>query len=137
MIPVEWQTLFSDRSARRGKRDETEALQTTHDVALLQAFTGAAIAETGGCGHVHPGDIPHRLFNGNKAYRPEQVLSIWEDNGGVAGWALVLYALGRMAAAGMQFATVLNEGTNQAARNLYRACGFRPWHLLDGFARAP
>ena len=40
------------------------------DVALLQAFNAEAIAATGGCGYVHPGDIAHRLFNGCKLFDP-------------------------------------------------------------------
>jgi mycothiol synthase len=59
------------------------------DVRLLQAFNAAAIAQTGGCGFVHPGDIPHRLFNGNKLFHPAEVLTIWEDDRGVAAWALI------------------------------------------------
>jgi ribosomal protein S18 acetylase RimI-like enzyme len=59
------------------------------DVALLQAFNAAAIAQSEGCGYVHPGDIPHRLFNGNKLFDPGEVLTIWEDQDGVAAWVLV------------------------------------------------
>ena len=59
------------------------------DVALLQAFNAAAIAQSAGCGYLHPGDIPHRLFNGNKLFDPGEVLTIWEDEDGVAAWALV------------------------------------------------
>jgi mycothiol synthase len=63
--------------------------QGDSDIGLLQAFNAAAIAETAGCGYVHPGDIPHRLFNGNKLYDPGEVLTIWEDDAGVAAWVLV------------------------------------------------
>ena len=289
------------------------------DVELLQAFNATAIAQSAGCGYVHPGDIPHRLFNGNKLFDPVEVLTIWEDEDGVAAWvmvglrdqsydaqvrpdlrgtnferevlgyaenrtlvlmlrhsiegdriyseahrcdttrvelltelawvrdgeppwminraplvdlaepvvpdgymiravsgfdeasalvevhaasfgstwtpemyrkvmqspgyaaerefiveaadgtfaaftvtwhdhvnrtgllepvgthqdhrrrglgkALVLHAMWKMAAEGMKYATVVNEGTNKASRHLYRACGFKPWHLLDGFAK--
>ena len=59
------------------------------DVSLLQAFNGAAIAQTAHCGYLHPGDIPHRLFNGNKLYDPGEVLTIWEEEGQVAAWVLV------------------------------------------------
>lgn len=59
------------------------------DVALLQSFTAASAAVTGGCGYVHPGDIPHRLFNGNKRYEPSEVMTIWEDESGVAAWVMV------------------------------------------------
>lgn len=58
------------------------------DVVLLQAFNAAAIAETDGCGFIHPGDIPHRLFNGNKLFDPSDVLTIWEDSNGIAAWAM-------------------------------------------------
>lgn len=59
------------------------------DVALLQSFNAAAIAETGGCGFIHPGDVAHRLFNGNKLFDPAEVLTIWETNGRVDAWVLV------------------------------------------------
>jgi ribosomal protein S18 acetylase RimI-like enzyme len=59
-----------------------------NDLALLQAFNGAAIAETRGCGFIHPGDIAHRLFNGNKFFNPSELVTIWEDALGVAAWVL-------------------------------------------------
>jgi hypothetical protein len=59
------------------------------DVALLQAFNAESIASTGGCGYTHPGDIPHRLFNGNKYFEPAEVMTLWEDRLGVAAWVLV------------------------------------------------
>lgn len=59
------------------------------DLALLQSFNSAAIAVTGGCGYVHPGDIPHRLFNGNKYFDAAEVMTVWEDDSGVAAWVLV------------------------------------------------
>jgi mycothiol synthase len=59
------------------------------DIQLLQDFNAAAIALTNGCGYLHPGDIPHYLFNGNKFFDPADVLSIWEDDAGVAAWLLV------------------------------------------------
>ncbi len=58
------------------------------DVALLQAFNAAALAQTDGCGFIHPGDIAHRLFNGNKLFDPAEVLTIWEDMSGIAAWVL-------------------------------------------------
>lgn len=67
---------------RRSYENET-------DVGLLQTFTSESIAATGGCGYVHPGDIPHRLFNGNKWFDPAEVMTIWEDDSGVAAWVLV------------------------------------------------
>jgi mycothiol synthase len=51
------------------------------------------------------------------------------------GRAIIMYGLQQMATAGMDFATVAHFGDNEAARGLYRACGFRPWHLLDGYIK--
>ena len=59
------------------------------DLKLLQDFNAAAIAVTDHCGYLHPGDIPHHLFNGNKYYDPTEVLTIWEDDQGVAAWLLI------------------------------------------------
>jgi len=63
--------------------------QDANDLDLLQAFNSDAIAVAKGCGYLHPGDIPHHLFNGNKYYVPSDLLSIWEDELGVAAWLLV------------------------------------------------
>ena len=59
------------------------------DLQLLQDFNAAAIAVTDHCGYLHPGDIPHHLFNGNKYYDPAEVMTIWEDDQGVAAWLLM------------------------------------------------
>jgi len=59
------------------------------DLKLLQDFNAAAIALTDHCGYLHPGDVPHHLFNGNRKYEPAEVLTIWEDGQGVAAWLLV------------------------------------------------
>jgi mycothiol synthase len=59
------------------------------DLKLLQDFNAEAIAATDHCGYLHPGDIPHHLFNGNKYYDPAEVMTIWEDDQGVAAWLLV------------------------------------------------
>ena len=58
------------------------------DLKLLQEFNAAAIAATDHCGYLHPGDIPHHIYNGNKYYDPTEVLTIWEDAQGVAAWLL-------------------------------------------------
>jgi ribosomal protein S18 acetylase RimI-like enzyme len=51
------------------------------------------------------------------------------------GRALMMYGMQKMAAAGMELATVAHFGDNEAARGLYQSCGFRPWHLLDGYLK--
>ena len=51
------------------------------------------------------------------------------------GRALLLHGLQQMADAGMEIASVAHFGDNAAARGLYQSCGFRPWHLQDGFVK--
>lgn len=58
------------------------------DLAAVQVFNGAAMAATDGCGYLHPGDIPHRLFNGNKLFGPAEVMTLWEDDAGIAAWVM-------------------------------------------------
>lgn len=58
------------------------------DVARLQRFNAESIAATGGCGYLHPGDIAHHLFYGNKLFDPADLMTIWEDESGVAAWVL-------------------------------------------------
>ena len=59
------------------------------DLELLQDFNAEAISVTDHCGYLHPGDIPHRHYDGNKHYALPEVMTIWEDNQGVAAWLLV------------------------------------------------
>jgi GNAT superfamily N-acetyltransferase len=59
------------------------------DLMLLQNFNAAAIAVTDHCGYLHPGDIPHHIYNGNKYYDPAEMTTLWEDGRGVAAWLLV------------------------------------------------
>ena len=51
------------------------------------------------------------------------------------GRAILLYGMQQMAAAGMEVATVAHFGDNEAARGLYQSCGFKPWHMLDGYEK--
>ncbi|MGD8517730.1 MAG: GNAT family N-acetyltransferase [Anaerolineae bacterium] len=59
------------------------------DLRRLQDFNAAAIAVTDHCGYLHPGDIPHHIYNGNKYYDPAELMTIWEDGHGLAAWLLV------------------------------------------------
>jgi len=59
------------------------------DLKLLQDFNAAAIAVTDHCGYLHPGDIAHHIYNGNKHYDPVKLMTLWEDGQGLAAWLLV------------------------------------------------
>jgi ribosomal protein S18 acetylase RimI-like enzyme len=58
------------------------------DLNRLQNFNAAAIAVTDHCGYLHPGDIPHHIYNGNRYYDPVDLITIWEDDQGIAAWLL-------------------------------------------------
>lgn len=59
------------------------------DLRLLQKFNAEAIARTDHCGYLHPGDIPHRIYNANRYYDPADLVTIWEDTRGAAAWLFV------------------------------------------------
>jgi GNAT superfamily N-acetyltransferase len=59
------------------------------DLKLLQDFNAAAISVTDHCGYLHPGDIPHHIYSGNRNHDPAEVMTIWENGQGVAAWLLV------------------------------------------------
>jgi ribosomal protein S18 acetylase RimI-like enzyme len=60
------------------------------DLARLQYYNAAQIRHDP-CGWLHPGDIPHRLFNYGRMHKPADLLRLWEDDEGeIAGWALVI-----------------------------------------------
>ncbi|NDJ61045.1 MAG: GNAT family N-acetyltransferase [Chloroflexi bacterium] len=59
------------------------------DLARMQMLNAAARAQRGICGYLHPGDIPHRIYNGLRRYAPEEIAYVWEDDAG----ALIAYCL--------------------------------------------
>lgn len=60
------------------------------DLAKLQRFTSLQIREHGRCGLMHPGDIPHRIYNALRRDDPHQLVHLWEDGtGAIAGWVLL------------------------------------------------
>jgi ribosomal protein S18 acetylase RimI-like enzyme len=67
---------------------KTRSYSGEADLYLLQNFNSEAIAVTDHCGYLHPGDIPHHIYNGNKYYDPTELIKIWEDEQGVAAWIL-------------------------------------------------
>ena len=60
------------------------------DLARLQQYNAAQIAQDA-CGWLHPGDIPHRLFNSGRGHQPSDLLRLWEDDAGaIVGWAMFI-----------------------------------------------
>jgi ribosomal protein S18 acetylase RimI-like enzyme len=60
------------------------------DIARLQDFTAQQIRDFGRVGSVHPGDIPHRIFNGLRREDPRELIHIWEDDTGeIVAWTLL------------------------------------------------
>lgn len=58
-------------------------------MVMLQNFNAQAIGVTDHCGYLHPGDIPHHIYNGNKYFDPADLMAIWEDSQGITAWMLV------------------------------------------------
>jgi GNAT superfamily N-acetyltransferase len=58
------------------------------DLELLQRFMAETWSATDGLGCLHPGDIPHHLYSGNKLFDPPDFCTIWEDDHGVAAFLL-------------------------------------------------
>ena len=60
------------------------------DVARLQRFSADQIKLHGRTGMMHPGDVPHRIFNALRRDDPLELVHIWEDaTGAIAGWTLL------------------------------------------------
>jgi ribosomal protein S18 acetylase RimI-like enzyme len=60
------------------------------EVARLQAFTAEQIRDHGRSGLLHPGDIPHHIFNGLRREDPRELVHIWEDSSGkIVAWTLL------------------------------------------------
>jgi mycothiol synthase len=59
------------------------------DLPLLQAVLARWIQQAGDCGYCHVGDIPHRIYNGNRGRLPrEEIIRIWEAEGEIIGYAI-------------------------------------------------
>jgi ribosomal protein S18 acetylase RimI-like enzyme len=65
------------------------AYRGPEDIDLLQDFTARQTARHGRVGLVHPGDIPHRIFNGLRREDPRELIHLWERGGDVMAWALL------------------------------------------------
>jgi ribosomal protein S18 acetylase RimI-like enzyme len=86
--------------------------QGPEDVARLQRFNAEAVAARGMAGHLHVGDIPHRLFNGLRFDGVADHLHIWEDaDGEIAAWGGIYP---RMAAFDLQVAPELRDAEPEA-----------------------
>lgn len=59
------------------------------DITRLQQYNALQTARDAR-GWLHPGDIPHRLFNGGRRHNPADLLRLWEDEAGnILGWAML------------------------------------------------
>lgn len=66
------------------------AYQGPADVARLQDFNARQIKAFGRVGLMHPGDIPHRMFNALRGADPRLLVHLWEDNSGsVVAWTML------------------------------------------------
>lgn len=59
-------------------------------MARLQEFNANQIHAHGRVGLMHPGDIPHRMFNALRREDPRQLVYLWEDdNDGIVAWTML------------------------------------------------
>jgi GNAT superfamily N-acetyltransferase len=59
------------------------------DVAALQRFVAEAWTASDGVGYLHPGDVAHHLFSGNRLFDTAEICTIWEDEEGIAAFLIV------------------------------------------------
>jgi mycothiol synthase len=60
------------------------------DVARLQGFNAKQIHEHGRVGLMHPGDIPHRMFNALRRDDPHELVHLWETGAGeIVAWVML------------------------------------------------
>jgi ribosomal protein S18 acetylase RimI-like enzyme len=55
----------------------------------MQTLAATCIAADPDCFVLHPGDIPHRLFNGMRYEHPTDFVTLWEDASGLVAWTAV------------------------------------------------
>ena len=64
--------------------------QTDADLYAMQMMTADAIQRTGMCGHLHVGDVPHRIFNALRREDPKELVWLWHDSENqLAGYVIV------------------------------------------------
>ena len=60
------------------------------DLARLQTFNAREIKKHGRTGLMHPGDIPHRIYNALRRDDPQELVHLWEDDdGAIVGWVIL------------------------------------------------
>ena len=62
----------------------------SEDLDRLQDFSSRCIKENGRTGMLHPGEIPHHIYNGLRHEDPTELVYLWEDDAGVIrAWTLL------------------------------------------------
>ncbi|NNF70320.1 MAG: GNAT family N-acetyltransferase [Acidimicrobiia bacterium] len=59
------------------------------DLEALKAFQSDALATGSHAGLMHPGDAVHRVESLYRRHDPNELVRIWEDDAGIAGWVMV------------------------------------------------
>lgn len=59
------------------------------DLVRIQRMIAHSASVLGDCNHMHVGDFPHRLYNGQRDHNPADIVRVWEaENGEIVGWVL-------------------------------------------------
>lgn len=62
---------------------------TDDDLPYLQTALAGWIQQAGDCGYCHTGDVPHRIYNGNRGRLPlPDLVRLWEENGTIIGFVI-------------------------------------------------
>lgn len=70
--------------------DSPRPYRDADDLYAMQRMNADAVQQVGDTGYLHVGDIPHRLFNGNRWQPPSEVAFLWEDEAGdLIAWAMI------------------------------------------------
>src|SRR5688500_17338181 len=60
------------------------------DLRQIQAFMSEMIVAAGQCGLLHPGDVPHWIYNLLRRDEPAQLIRLWDDGrGNLRAWSLI------------------------------------------------
>jgi len=59
------------------------------DLVEMQAIVMERTRLMGPCTNLHSGDIAHRIYSGLRKYEFDDVVPVWEDDSGIAGFGMV------------------------------------------------
>lgn len=59
------------------------------DLTEMQAMVTERTRVMGPCTNLHPGDVAHRIYSGSRTSDLDDVVPVWQDGAGIAGFGIV------------------------------------------------